>query len=143
MLGGHENNYYRLYDNDYFYTEIRNGLNALVSLNVDNFLDALRELRNFCSRTHRPTSAPLCGPCEITKNYLDEVNNDVYAFPFYFYYDECFLQIFSPFEIRISNDGVFLFIFLFSLFFSCWMSTNAGITSCTATIAFTLKSGMD
>ena len=87
LLGAHENNYYRLYDDDYFYTEIRNGLNALVSLNVNNFLDALRELRTFCSRTHRPTSAPLCGPCEITKNYLDKVNNDVYAFPFYFYYD--------------------------------------------------------
>ena len=76
-----------MYDDDYFYAEIRNGLNALLSLNVNNFVDARRELRNFCSRTHHPTSALLCGPCEITKNYLDEVENDAYAFPIYLYYD--------------------------------------------------------
>ena len=86
-MSTHENIFYRMYDDDYFYVEIRNGLNALLTLNVHNYVDARRELRNFCSRTHHPTSALLCGPCEITKNYLDEVENDPYAFPIYFYYD--------------------------------------------------------
>ena len=85
LLDDHERWYYELYDDDYFYTEIRNGLNALVSLNVDNFRDATRELRNFCSRTHHPTSAPLCECCEITKNLIEEVENEEHPETLLFY----------------------------------------------------------
>ena len=91
MLNCHESTYYRLSEDDYLYTEIRNGLNALVSRNVDNVFDAIDELYSFCVREHglpiTTITAPLCECCEITKDLLEEVCNNPYIEPVNFYYD--------------------------------------------------------
>ena len=79
------NFYYRLYDDDCFYAEIRNGLYALVSLHVDNFLDAHRELYNFCTRTLHTMTTPLCEPCTVTKDLIREVINEEHPETFLFY----------------------------------------------------------
>ena len=85
-MDAHERWYYQLYNDDHFYNEIRNGLNTLVSLNVNHFLDARCEVHNFCAGTHHPTSTSLCGPCTITYNLLEEMDNDD-APDFLFFYD--------------------------------------------------------
>ena len=85
LLDANENFYYCLYESDYFYAEIRNGLNALVSLHVDNFLHAHRELYNFCTRTHHTITAPLCEPCTVTKDLIREVVNEEHPETLLFY----------------------------------------------------------
>ena len=71
----HERWYYELYDNDFFYNDIRNGLWTLVSRHINNFQDAVHELYNVCARTHHTITTPLCEPCTVTKDLIREVAN--------------------------------------------------------------------
>ena len=83
MLGAHESFYYLLYGDHYFYTVIRNGLIALLSRNVDNFLDAHSELYNFCTRSHHTITASLCNPCTVTKDLIREVMEEEHPDSFF------------------------------------------------------------
>ena len=47
----HERWYYELYNNEH--NDIRNTLMTLMSLDIDNFEDAIHELYYYCDITHR------------------------------------------------------------------------------------------
>ena len=69
------------------YIETKNGLNALLSRNVNNFIDAVYELFIYCTRTHHTTSTALCEYCTLIKDLLEEVDDDPYIEPDDAYYD--------------------------------------------------------
>ena len=99
----------RLYAYDDFYDVISDGLSALISLDVDNVPDAVRELRNFCSRSHHSSS--LCDYCSVTKTFLERVGNE--AYPFYRLHSASARFFPSPISDRIFDRSmIFLFIFL-------------------------------
>ena len=103
-----------------FYDAIGDGLSALISLDVDNFPDAVRELRNFCSRSHHSSTPSLCDYCSVTKPFLERVGNEEY--PFY----RLFLPAsarFSPVDIPSINIRTFndfpVYFFIFFLVIGC------------------------
>ena len=67
-----------LYAIDNYYEVISDGLIELESLDVDNLPDAIRELRNFCSRAHNPSTVSLCDYCSAVKTFLE--SNEEYPF---------------------------------------------------------------
>ena len=83
-----------------FYDAIGDGLSALISL--DNFPNAVRELRNFCSRSHH--SSTLCDYCSVRKTFLERVGNEEYNSTGFFFQ---LLHVFSQVDIR---SMIFLFI---------------------------------
>ena len=70
----------RLYAIDNYYDVISDGLSELESLGVDNLPDAIRELRNFCSRAHNPSTVSLCDYCSAIKTFLERAGNEEYPF---------------------------------------------------------------
>ena len=77
-MNAHQSVFRRLYAYEDFYDVISDGLSALISLDVDNVPDAVRELRNFCSRSHHSSS--LCDYCSVTKTFLERVGNEDYPY---------------------------------------------------------------
>ena len=82
-MDAHERWYYELYNNEHFYNDIRNTLMTLMSLDIDNFEDAIHELYYYCDITHRPANVPICESCEIIKRLLEEAEEHPEVFLFY------------------------------------------------------------
>ena len=58
---------------------------ALLSRNVDDFLDAHSELYNFCTRCHHTITASLCNRCTVTKDLIREMMEEEHPENFLFY----------------------------------------------------------
>ena len=101
-MDAHKSVFRRLYAYEDFYDALSDGLSALISLDVDNFPDAVRELRNFCSRSHH--SSTLCDYCWVTKTSLKEwATKSIPSTGFFFQ----LLHVFSQVDIRSINIRTF------------------------------------